>query len=368
MSLIECSRLVFVSSLTSLTESSVDSANPTLKAGNDFEPIQQLRRTNAAVILLFLANAALYPEPIMDPWFNAQVPVNRSVEVGPYMLYAAHQPVSVLGCTDQTEICNPALGGDNNCTPISTLDDLSTELQLNSRQASVLSRFHGPLLNSIAAMAQVGEDGNLLASSLTSYWFSAKLPDYQWILEVQHWFAMIFIEMQLNVIEYVTGMNDPSYDHWLKPPTPNDEWMCANQIVQRNDYMSFSVLGIAIILCSGGLLMLVNISLSTVWPRLRRDKRSALQEYRDEEWKSTELLKLQQIADNRNSAKQSKAESVQDAESGRSFGSNTDKTVVATVVDQRRDSVKSSATAINLELQPDDFPPKELARLLSRLP
>lgn len=339
------------------------------------------------MILLFLSNSALYPAPITDPWFNAQVPVIESGKVGPYILYAAQQPVSVLGCTDQTEICNPAIRGSKNCTSLPpgflahTIASLSAELQLNSRQAGVLSRFYEAIHNGVDIMAEIGNDGGLLASAMTNYWLSAELPPDQWILELQHWFAIFLTSIQLGVVEYVTGLDNPSYNHWLTPPSREEEWMCTNQIVQRNDYASFSVLGLAFILCSGGLAMLVNVSLSTVWPRLWY--RSALDQYRKEQWKSTELLELQRIT--HNPAEQSRVKSDQAFESWCSVSSTRDKALSdlealrhhtrstafeESVVDRHGGQLhhESSSATIEVQLQQDDFPPHELARLMSERP
>jgi hypothetical protein len=47
-------------------------------------------------------------------------------------------------------------------------------------------------------------------------------------------------------------------------PTAEEQWMCQNQLVQRDDYASFSVLGVALILVIGGLIIVVQLMLNPV--------------------------------------------------------------------------------------------------------
>ena len=227
------------------------------------------------MILLFLANAAGYISPVHDPWFNAQKSVIWPGRIGNLTLYAAEKPVSVLGCTDRTEICNAAVKGSGRCMlrraghMSDHVDAVTSQLQLTPRQVMVMGRIYNVLQNSVNTMAALGEDGGLLSSAKTDYWLSPTLPDNQWILELQNWFAQVLVLTQMEVVDYITGYEDPVFNRWIVPADSEEEWMCHNQIVQRDDYASFSVLGLAIIFCTGGLVLLVNMALSTVWPRLR---------------------------------------------------------------------------------------------------
>lgn len=199
--------LLHFASVLRLTYSSADTAWPSVKTAGSFTPRPPLNRTDAQVLLLFLANAALYPSPVFDPWFNAQTPVVDIGKVTNYTLYAAQQPVSVLGCTDQTFICNDHAPGGRRCTALpwaylsETVESLTAELALTHRQATILGRFYEPIHNSIDFMSQTGADGGLLASALTSNWLSADLPNNQWILELQHWFAVLLVFIQLRTVE-----------------------------------------------------------------------------------------------------------------------------------------------------------------------
>ncbi|CAK4034500.1 Hypothetical predicted protein [Lecanosticta acicola] len=268
-----------------------------------FIPIPELNRTDAEVVLLFLANKAFYTSPVADPWFDARVPIGLNISVGKgydFDMYSPRQSVAVLGCTDKTEICNPLIDGGLNCTAIpahlftDNLDVLNQQLNLTSQQFSILKRFSDPLTNSIDTSFAENGDGGLLAGDLTDNYISAGLPDNQWILELQNWFVIFLTMVQIRVSDYVGGFDNPQFNRYIVAPTPDEQWMCSNQVAQRDDYASFSVLGLVIIFCLGHAIMILNLLLGRVnfvW--LKRMKGN---EYRAAQWKAMELLELQRAA------------------------------------------------------------------------
>lgn len=293
-------------------------------------------------------------------------------------MYEAEQPVSVLGCVDQTEVCNPARPDGDNYTLLSTFgllnnNQVSAMLQLNPRQAGILDRFLQPIQNSVDVMESIGDDGGLLASALTEYWASAHLPDDQWIRELEHWFATVLVFIQMDVVEYVTHYAIPAFNHWKTPRPAGSEWMCNSQIVQRNDYASFSVLGLAIILCFGGFLMAVNLILSTAWPHLRH--RNARSKFRNERWKAQELLELQRVA-LKNQAEDEKHAQLtitidDDGAQGAPVKADLRQTFSEASLMSNGEPTMSapdrriSAATIDVPMQQEDFPDLELARLVS---
>jgi hypothetical protein len=54
------------------------------------------------------------------------------------------------------------------------------------------------------------------------------------------------------------------------PPTANEQWMCKNQLVQSDGYASFSVLGIALILIIGELIIIAQLLLNPLANTYRR--------------------------------------------------------------------------------------------------
>lgn len=81
------------------------------------------------------------------------------------------------------------------------------------------------------------------------------------MLEANHWFRLAITALQLQIVNYVTGDGTLSHNKYLERVDSDSEWMCHNQIVQRDDFTSFSILGISLILLLGGLFLVLDICL-----------------------------------------------------------------------------------------------------------
>lgn len=337
-----------------------------------------------------MANQALYTSPVTDPMFEAQDPLGLGVAEAKgyeFDVYTPRQTVSVLGCTDQTEVCNPFLPAGRNCTAMPVhifVDDLSglkDALSLNSRQMSILRRFSDVIQNSIDASFAENGDGGMLAGYLTDNFISAALPDNQWILELQNWFVVFLTMVQLRVTEYVTGFDNPQFNKYMVEPKKEDRWMCTSQMAQRRDYASFSVLGLGIILGTGLVIMILNFFLNALWRRFHTP--TTLQAYRLAEWDSLELLELQRAAENTTNIVSSKSEKglsnvwlsgnheAKLEKSARSLESHVSSTTEVEGSDDGKTDFgsprhSSSAATIDIELARGDFPSQDLSRLMSR--
>ena len=89
----------------------------------------------------------------------------------------------------------------------------------------------------------------------------------------------------------MTGLNNPELNRYLQPLTADEQWMCTNQIVQRDGYSNFSVVGLVTILVVGGLALVLSKVLPKTWPCVRR--LTAHNVYRDQLWKDCDILELQ---------------------------------------------------------------------------
>ncbi|KJX99702.1 hypothetical protein TI39_contig353g00052 [Zymoseptoria brevis] len=166
-----------------------------LHVTNTFAPIPELNRTDAEVVLIFMASRTLHTTPVTDPRFDARECIGLASSEGKgydFDVYPPRQAVSVLERTDQTQVRNPLLPGDRNCTAMPVhifVDDLSglrDLLELNPQQYSILRRFSDVIQNSIdSSFAENGDDG-ILAVYLTANFVSAPLPENQWVLELQN--------------------------------------------------------------------------------------------------------------------------------------------------------------------------------------
>ena len=70
---------------------------------------------------------------------------------------------------------------------------------------------------------------------------------------------------QRSVIEYSSGLSNLQLlPYLLRPNTTEGLHMCHSQKACRGDYINFNILGMAIILCVGALLICINFTLSTL--------------------------------------------------------------------------------------------------------
>jgi hypothetical protein len=78
------------------------------------------------------------------------------------------------------------------------------------------------------------------------------------VLEVDHWFGLAITAIQLQTLNYVLGDGRPSHNKHMKEVEGDGKWMCHNQIVQRDDFTSFSILGIVLIFLLGTLFIILD--------------------------------------------------------------------------------------------------------------
>lgn len=84
------------------------------------------------------------------------------------------------------------------------------------------------------------------------------------MLEVDHWFGLAITAIQLQTVNYVLGDGRPSHNKYMKKVEGDGEWMCHNQMVQRDDFTSFSYLGIVLILLLGSLFIIIDVYIETL--------------------------------------------------------------------------------------------------------
>lgn len=237
--------------------------------------------------MFFIMNdSPIFADPVNDPVFKSDVPipVTQSYESASHVseevnvtYFGPSAPVSVLGCVSQYQWCNPneANVTESNCTKISGAHNQNLEsLGFNRQQEGLYTRLLSALSHSsIGIIASGLGDGALLASTIASgTQVSVPLPDDQWIRELDYWFGMHVTNLQLQTVQFPTGTGNDAWDRGWTAPTAADQWMCANQMVQRNDYSSVNMLGVILILCFGVLFIAVNAFLDPIVVSLRSKK------------------------------------------------------------------------------------------------
>jgi hypothetical protein len=257
-----------------------------------------LQRSDADVSLLFLAQNVSYTGPIDDPWFYATSPVALiGGQTETFYGTAPDSPVSVVGCIEQHQLCNPV---NSQCTGLSGLSGVLhhkwDSLGFTERQIATYNRSFVTASDSIlSATTQILGAKHMLVQNHVGYGNAATLPSNQWILELGNWFGTMMTNLQLRSLQYATGPSSPRFFKYVRQPQTHDEQeMCTHQIIRQNDFASFNILGLAIIFIVGGLIIILNLTLSTIANKIQQATPKG--QHRIREWDINGTLKLQRIA------------------------------------------------------------------------
>jgi hypothetical protein len=217
-------------------------------------------RSDADVNFFFLApNDISFVGPSDDPFF----PTHSS----PYTitpgttLYRPDVWSSVLGCTDQYEICNPVAQKDRAvCTPLvglPSLHDESLKLNLSAAQASTVGVLLWALKETGLSSSIAGRGAAALKAQGTVYSNrQGQLPNNQWTIEAAGWFDTALAKLQFAIVEFAQGPSAAD-QALMSLPLPANSATC-NVKVRSSAYTNFSVLGIGIIFGVGGFLLVLS--------------------------------------------------------------------------------------------------------------
>lgn len=245
--------------------------------GGSYVPSPALNTTHADLSLLFISpNSITYQYPVDDPVFSAHDLVNGTM-TGLYVsFYDADQFVSVVGCSEQYRICNP---NNNACTQRMGFGQLSQAsvdnqdgLELNAVQNSTWIRINAALQLSSVYYATYARGGSALrAGEVVTQLSSGYLPPTQWHIEVSSWFDAGLARIQQKVQEYATGPSSIVSGSFVQHPNRSLEadapWVdfCYSQLINdSNNTVSFSVLGLAILLGLGGIIIISSLVIDTI--------------------------------------------------------------------------------------------------------
>ena len=247
---------------------------------------------------MFLApNSVTYKSPVHDPLYQANIPLNLTdSDDKDYTSYFSDFWVGVLACADQFQLRNPASGISTSLTSSVAITEeidslqLTTELQYAIwfnlyyafKSSATLWSVHSRGANSLRATDIVGG----------SDFISPGLPDNQWQLEATELFSVSLAKFQQKILSYATG---PTYFHEDLEFHPGNKDLCPRQKIRgASGYLSFSVLGVSIILVLGCLFIITALVLDSAVGVLRR--RFDRNDHKRLQWASDEKLQLQRMA------------------------------------------------------------------------
>ena len=266
--------------------------------GNDpaWIPHPDLIREDADVSLFLLAaNSVYYDGPVSDPFFSANIQRETVGEETQY--WAPDYYITALACIDQYQLCNPSNHLCTNLNSSNSIFSSALQLSLTSRQELSASRIglSAATLSMFSSTEGRGK-GALRASDTLFDRIQIALPDNQWMIEVSSWMAISLARLQYLTVQFATGPQKmPPNSHIVKPSSATGISACKSQKVRNaTGTISFSVLGLSIILTIGGFLIITSLFLSHIINLIGRKFHIA--DYKCIQWALDEKFQLQRLA------------------------------------------------------------------------
>lgn len=257
---------------------------------DSFIPIPEIDRQDADISLFFLAsNDIYYLGPVSDPLYSANIQVDDHWEADYY--------ATVLGCIDQFQLCNPSNYHCTSETSMTSAMDGISKLNFTSRQEHTAYRLSAASTYLTMFNNVDGRGISALQASATLWERSQiALPNNQWMIEVSSWMAVSMARLQQSVVEYAAGPSImPPGSQIISDNSPEGIAACRGQKIRSSTgIISFSMLGIAIILIVGWIFIVTSLVMSTVVKFLRRTFRKG--EHKPLHWVLDDTFQMQRLA------------------------------------------------------------------------
>jgi hypothetical protein len=274
-------------------------------------------------MLIGIRNRAMYTDPVLDPVFRSTTHRHDSTED----YFTADLTTGVIGCTEQYQFCN-----GHKCSSPSALYSITDDFAANALKYNAVQMAAFKTLMRIAYTSRIfsiqfmiGDDILLAKDSLYGYTgMSMGLAANQWQIEVQNMHNISMAVLQQAVLAHAApmnprlgqGANASHYWDWIVPETsPAQAAVCQNQKIRSQNYLSFNVLGLTLVLVAG--ICVISLGSCAPWvadyrrhkvlrgrPLVDDEKRRALQrlsglalaDYRTKEWSFSDPLHLHRLA------------------------------------------------------------------------
>ena len=267
-----------------------------------FVPIPQLEQKSADLTILFLAFVGNYLNEVNDPWFAAHSRHQTSKPDGAATIqYAPDRAISPLACAEQHQFCTSTV-----CTPF--LGEIQIDppppafaAAMNPRQNITRDRmFRAAARSSLGPVVDNLGMGNIpilaqLQTLTSAHTFSVGLPDNQWQLELNFWYAVAMSLFQQSFVQFNTGQIAAETKYFVPPESDAAAWWCKSLTIPSTVYQSFSVLTLILVFVFGLLVILTSLMVEEIATCVQgRSNRGGIA--RRESWDNDDMLVLQEHA------------------------------------------------------------------------
>ncbi|KAI8945458.1 hypothetical protein F4801DRAFT_597842 [Xylaria longipes] len=239
--------------------------NGTIYGPFSFIPIADLQRNTSDIVLVGLSSSdLLFIEKTNDPWYRATKDLGAGI-------YQAEEAGRALGCSVQQQFCHSGLPNSKNCTSLGSVYDAFVEMSdMLAENEADLQRFQWIYTAAISAgfdlktILQTLGTRALTARTRLSNNVQGPLSDNQWQLDVLYWYSTQMALIQKAFVNTAFGPSDPRLIQlgYYQPPNGTvEEEMCRSQEIISTAFVSFSVLGLAIIAFLGVLVVAFSMAM-----------------------------------------------------------------------------------------------------------
>lgn len=207
------------------------------------------------MLTFLVGNGVEFLERTDDPWYRGTVPGKNHTWNGEggesKMGYRPEQAASPMACVQQYQFCNPSLPEADRCGPLASLIDAQT------RSAHLFGMTEDQIANNDVPQTPAGSryvwflqfltlvvpglpvlinvlGPNSLASQQSLSRASGYLgvvPDNQWQLDVENWWAIYMASLQAGMVDIAYGPDDPALKPYEILPFNSDvQKLCNNQV------------------------------------------------------------------------------------------------------------------------------------------
>lgn len=234
---------------------------------NVLDPIPALFSPDADTALIFFSgNGIRFLERSNDPWYRATVPRveidSPNADDGVSIVYQPEEAASPMGCTEQFQFCNSP-HSMSRCGPLASWMDAMVQsaplfgmtsadfVNTNEPNGTMISRYQwltwilaGVSLSASRIVATLGPDSlGSLKYFANGFGFLWSLPDDQWQLDVEYWWAMSLASLQTALVDTARGSADSVLEPSKLLPYNSDIWaMCNNQVRRLLEICIFMVI------------------------------------------------------------------------------------------------------------------------------